>query len=231
MEHESLITRVLEPEVMDSESDAVDYDTMDHSEVNRKFVADFLAQSPNLREVLDLGTGTAQIPIELCQEAVGARVVAVDAAAHMLRLAEVNLACAGLTDRVQLVWCDAKTLPWPQGRFSAVMSNSIVHHIPEPRSVLAEAVRTAEPGALIFIRDLMRPCDDAMVRQFVDSYAAGANDHQRQLFGDSLRAALSLTEIRALVRELGFDPADVQPTSDRHWTWASRRLFPDELLK
>ena len=73
----------------------------------------------------------------------GSGSLAVDAAAHMLRLAEANLARVGLADRVQLVWCDAKTLPWPQGRFSAVMSNSIVHHIPEPRTVLAEAVRTA----------------------------------------------------------------------------------------
>lgn len=231
MEHESLLARVLETEVMDSEADAADYDSMDHGEVNRKFVAEFLAASPNLREVLDLGTGTAQIPIELCQQNARARVVAIDAATHMLRLAEANLVRAGLADRVQLVWCDAKTLPWPQGRFSAVMSNSIVHHIPEPRTVLAETVRTAEPGALIFVRDLMRPRDDATVRHFVDTYAASGNEHQRQLFGDSLRAALSLAEIRALVGELGFDPADVQATSDRHWTWSSRRPFPDELFK
>ena len=35
--------RVLEPEVMDSVAEARDYDAMDHSAVNRAFVADFLA--------------------------------------------------------------------------------------------------------------------------------------------------------------------------------------------
>ena len=40
--------------------------------------------------------------------------------------------------------------------FGAVMSNSIVHHIPEPASVLAEMVRVAAPGGLLFVRDLLR---------------------------------------------------------------------------
>ena len=51
---------------------------------------------------------------------------------------------------------------------------------------------------MIFIRDLLRPADDATVEQLVATYAAGANEHQRQLFDQSLRAALDLDEARAL---------------------------------
>jgi hypothetical protein len=43
------------------------------------------------------------------------------------------------------------------------------------------------------------------------------------MFEDSLRAALSLDEIRQLVEQLGFAPDCVQATSDRHWTWAARK--------
>ena len=42
-------------------------------------------------------------------------------------------------------------------------------------------------------------------------------------FAESLHAALSLDEIRGLVASLGFAAADVQQTSDRHWTWAARK--------
>ena len=35
-----MLPRVLEPEVMDTAEEARDYDTMDHSEVNRRFVAE-----------------------------------------------------------------------------------------------------------------------------------------------------------------------------------------------
>jgi hypothetical protein len=37
-----MLQRVLEPEVMDTAEEAIDYDRMDHREVNRRFVDDFL---------------------------------------------------------------------------------------------------------------------------------------------------------------------------------------------
>jgi ubiquinone/menaquinone biosynthesis C-methylase UbiE len=223
----SLLPRVLEPEVMDTSDDARDYDAMDHAAVNRGFVADFLtavrqAAVPAHVQVLDLGTGTAQIPIELCAQNPQARVLAVDLAENMLRLARANVACQGLSERIALERMDAKRLPFPDASFAAVMSNSIVHHIPQPRGTLAEALRVLKsPGGLIFVRDLSRPYDERQVRELVDTYAAGANDHQRQLFEASLRAALSLEEIRDLVAQLGMDPVTVQATSDRHWTWSA----------
>ena len=67
-----------------------------------------------------------------------------------------------------------------------------------------------------------RPDDDATVQTLVETYASGCNDHQQAMFDASLRAALSLGEIRELVRELNFPPENLQATSDRHWTWSAR---------
>lgn len=217
------LQRVLEHEFMDSAEEADDYDAMDHSLVNCLFVDDLLACGPITGDVLDLGTGTALIPIELCRRSDGFRVMAADAALHMLELARFNLELASLTDRIQLDCVDAKQLPYADESFSVVMSNSIVHHIPDPMLVLREAVRVVQPGGLLFFRDLMRPPDDATVEQLVEMYAADANDHQRQMFDASLRAALDLAEIRQLLIQLGFDAATVQATSDRHWTWRARK--------
>lgn len=218
-----MLSRILEPEVMDSAEEARDYDAMDHSEVNRLFVADFLACWQGAGLVLDVGTGTAQIPIELCSQNSDVRVVAVDLAEQMLRVAQSNVERAGLSTRIRLQLCDAKHLPFAEHFFAAVLSNSIVHHIPEPPEVLAEMVRVACPGARLFVRDLLRPRDNAAVEQLVESYAGPANAHQKQMFAASLRAALTLAEIRELVAALGFDPGTVQQTSDRHWTWSVRK--------
>jgi len=223
-----MLPRILEPEVMDSHAEAIDYDSMDHAEVNRRFVADFLhavgepAGCNMLADVLDLGTGTAQIPIELCRTAPEARVLAIDLAESMLEVGRRNVVQAELASRIELARVDAKQLPYPARRFTAVISNSIVHHIPEPRHVLAEAVRVLAPGGLLFFRDLMRPTHLETVLRFVDMYAAGANRHQRQMFESSLRAALSLDEIRTMIGELGRSPDSVEATSDRHWTISSR---------
>ena len=83
--------------------------------------------------VLDVGTGPAHIPIELCRRRPDVRVTAVDAAAAMLDRAAARVREAGLADRIRLVRADGKRLPFPDGSFDAVMSNSIVHHLPDPR--------------------------------------------------------------------------------------------------
>jgi ubiquinone/menaquinone biosynthesis C-methylase UbiE len=211
---------------MDTPEEAADYDSMDHAEVNQRFVADFLETAvagPSFdRRVLDLGTGTAQIPIELCRRS-DFFVVAADAAQAMLDVARVNIERAGLRDRIEPRRVDAKRLPFGDGEFAYVMSNSIVHHIPEPRDVLTEAVRVLAGGGLIYFRDLMRPPSEADLSRLVDLYAAGANPHQRKMFADSLHAALTVEAMRSLVADLGFDPRSVSATSDRHWTWSARK--------
>lgn len=218
-----MLPRVLEPEVMDSAAEARDYDAMDHSQVNRVFAADFLRFWKGDGLVLDLGTGTAQIPLELCRQHATVEVLGIDLAEHMLRLGTENVARTNLEKRIRLEKIDAKKLPYPAGAFAAVMSNSIVHHIPQPALVLAEMVRGTRPGGAIFVRDLLRPPDDAAVRHIVQTYAGQENPHQRRMFEDSLRAALTLDEVRDMVAALGFPGATVQQTSDRHWTWAAKK--------
>jgi ubiquinone/menaquinone biosynthesis C-methylase UbiE len=221
-----MLSRILEPELMDTDEDAREYDAMDHAAVNAQFVTDLLSGMGELAlapvlQILDLGAGTAQIPVELCRRAPHARVTAVDAAESMLELAIENIADAGLADRIKSVLADAKSLPFHSAAFSVVISNSIVHHIAEPRQVIAEALRVTASDGLNFHRDLARPQDEAQLEHLVTTYAGAATAYQRKLFADSLRAALALDEIRDLVAEFGFARETVQMTSDRHWTWTS----------
>src|SRR5437764_11714824 len=110
-----MLERVLETEVMDTPEEARDYDSMDHRAVNELFVSDFLAVWDRRAPVLDVGTGTAQIPITLCRACPEARVVAIDLAGHMLNLGRTNVRTAGLEDRIKLEEIDAKQLPYADG--------------------------------------------------------------------------------------------------------------------
>jgi ubiquinone/menaquinone biosynthesis C-methylase UbiE len=221
-----MLERLLEPEVMDTEEEARAYDAMDHSEVNRTFVTDFLAIWEGQGPILDAGTGTALIPIELCRQDAEAQITGVDLAESMLAVGRANIKKANLGSRIRLELQDAKKLSYRDGSFAAVISNSIVHHIPDPAPVLAEMVRVVGPGGTLFVRDLVRPENETELHTIVQTYAATANKEQRALFAHSLHAALSLDEIRALVRELGYDPGGVRRTSNRHWTWHALKGFP-----
>ncbi len=220
----TMIERKLEPGVMNRDEDAREYNAMDHAAVNAVFVADLatVLSSDTSIEILDLGAGTAQIPIELCRRCPNVRVIAVDAAENMLTLACKNVATAGLSDRIETVLADAKRLPFADGTFAAVISNSIAHHIAEPARVVAEAVRVATCGGLLFHRDLTRPHDESELERIVTTYAGDATSYQQKLFADSLRAALTLEEVQSLVGGFGFASDTVRITSDQHWTWMAQ---------
>lgn len=215
MEH--LLARILEPEIMDTEEEAVAYDHMDHSEVNDLLVSRFLELGANGR-ILDLGTGPAHIPIELARRSGRVIVEALDAASEMLAIARRNVAAAGLSHRIGLVLGDAKRLPYEDASFDAVLSNSIVHHLPDPRPFFAEIARVVKPGGAILLRDLRRPWDESELDRIVAERAAGADPRQRALFRDSLHAAFSVSEIASMLRETGLSDLRVYANSDRHWT-------------
>ena len=208
---------------MDSLEEAAEYDAMDHEAVNRQFVDDFLATGFSQGEVLDLGTGTARIPIELCQRLSAVSVRGVDAAQHMLALAHRNVFAAVLQTRIALESVDVKQLPYPTGSFAAVVSNSLVHHIPEPELIFREAMRVLAPGGVLFCRDLARPGDRSQLQRLVDTYAVGATPSQRGLLADSLHAALTADEVASLLSSHGVPGSAVAMTSDRHWTCVYRK--------
>ncbi len=219
-----MIERILEPEVMDSVVEAAAYDNMDHQAVNAQFVHDLISTGLSLQgSLLDVGTGTARIPIVLCHEIVDLKIVGVDLSEQMLFLAEKNIRSAGLSDRIQLSRMDAKKLPFQDGLFAVCVSNSIAHHIPVPELVFKESLRVTRKGGFLFWRDLVRPQSHEQLRYLVQKHAGQENNQQQQLFADSLHAALSIEEVRGLVADLGFDSASVCLTSDRHWTWCGQK--------
>lgn len=228
-----MIERVLEEEVMLG-SAAQEYDEMDHTSANQAFVEDLLSAvaSRDGDSVvgdcfegvwLDLGTGTAQIPILLCQVQPSVRVIASDLSVDMLDLARYRIEVEGLIERIRLSHDDAKQLEFEDEGFAGVISNSIVHHVAEPLTVLREALRVTAGGGLVFFRDLCRPADEASIETLVQTYAGSESEEAQRLFDESLRAALTVAEMQALVSELGFADDGVKMSSDRHWTWFAQK--------
>jgi ubiquinone/menaquinone biosynthesis C-methylase UbiE len=136
----------------------------------------------------------------------------------MLALARRHVAEARLQERIACVRGDAKALPWADGRFEAVISNTIIHHIPEPSAALAEMARLVTPGGTLFVRDLARPATLTELAHLVATYAGNEPPAARQLFEASLHAALTVAEVQSIALSLGLPRESVAMTSDRHWT-------------
>lgn len=212
-----MIERQLEPEVMDTPEEAREYDAMDNREPNEAFSRRLVELSAGGR-MLDVGTGPGHIPLLVTALIPGSHIVGVDLSANMLQIAERRRAASAFADRIEFRLADAKGLPFPDQSFDAVFSNTILHHIPDPRPFVAEAWRVLRPGGAFLIRDLFRPDTETALERLVAEHAADATPDQRQMFADSLRAALTPDELRALVRELGLDREGVEVVvdTDRH---------------
>ena len=211
--------RVLEPEVMDSWEEAVDYDAMDFLEVNTTFAQRVSELCPQeVAKVLDAGTGTARIPIILCQLRPLWQIWGIDLAENMLKIGSENVEKAGLQDKIMLQVVDAKQLPYQDEQFDIFISNSLVHHLPNPLPFFVELKRVLKPQGAICIRDLLRPVDENTMNNLVESIGVEYNEHQKKLFGDSLHAALTIDEVNQLISQAGIQGVKVYRSSDRHWT-------------
>jgi ubiquinone/menaquinone biosynthesis C-methylase UbiE len=216
--------RILEPEVMDTWVEATAYDAMDFAAVNTAFATDAIALDPYAIKILDVGTGTARIPILMCQQQPQYLITGVDLAQSMLIIGRRNVEEAGLNQRIRLERVDSKRMPYPDLEFDMSISNSLVHHLPDPLSFFGEIKRLVKPGGAILIRDLIRPENDRIVNEIVEKIAGDCHPYQRQLFYDSLKAALTLDEVQELIDRVKLPNVNLTQSSELHWTIEREKL-------
>jgi ubiquinone/menaquinone biosynthesis C-methylase UbiE len=220
----AIVDRILEPEVMDTWLEATAYDAMDFVAVNTAFAEDAIALDPDAVKVLDAGTGTARIPILMCQRRPQYLITAVDLAQSMLIVGQRNVEYAELAQRIRLERVDTKRMAYPDLEFDLVISNSLVHHLPDPLSFFQEVKRLVRPGGAILIRDLIRPDSDEIVNDLVDKIGAGYDAHQQQLFRDSLKAALTLAEVQDAIDQIGLGGVKLTQSSELHWSIKRKKI-------
>ena len=208
-----------EPELMDDDAEAAAYAEADFAEVNEAFVDRLIELAedshPPLR-ALDLGTGPGDIPIRLSLRATGWVVTAVDDAPAMLAIAQADLARRAPAAAVRFVRADAKDLPFPDGSFDVIFSNSILHHITDTGVFWGELKRVASDGALVFLRDLARPATSTMAADLVAEHAGGESAMLKEEFHRSLLSAYTPDEVRSQLAGVGLEGLIVKLVTDRH---------------
>ena len=206
-----------EPELMDAAEQARAYAEADFSEPNRHFVERALEHlDAGAGRLIDLGCGPGDICVRLARALPGWQVTGLDAGANMLALARAVRDEAGLREQVRLVHA---RLPdhGVDERFDAVVSNSLLHHLPDPMTLWRTIRELAAPGAFVQVMDLHRPPDAATAQAVVDEYAAGEPEVLRHDFCNSLYAAWTAEEVAQQLALAGLGAWSVSRPTDRHW--------------
>ena len=218
-----MMQRVLEPELMDNEEQATAYAKADFEAENQGFVNRFLKYYPDFTEghVLDLGCGPADIPIRFVKALPTCRVTAVDASPPMIKLAEAAVGKAGMTNRIALRCERIQSLALPEPA-DAALSNSLVHHIPNPLQFWYCLKKQVKSGSYVLVMDLLRPESPEAAQAIVDQYAANEPAILRKDFYNSLLAAFTEDEVAAQLAELNLSRLMIDVIDDRHWVVGGR---------
>jgi ubiquinone/menaquinone biosynthesis C-methylase UbiE len=199
------LQRVAEPEVMDDSAEVEAYSSAAAQSylnaVDDTFVghATRLVRSRERGRALDIGTGPGQIVLKLARQLTLWKFMGVDRSPNMIAQGAAGLASAGeLAGRVQFYVADGNQIPFRDGSFDLVVCNSVLHHLAEPRKLLAEIARLVKPGGAILLRDLRRP--GRLAYPFhVRRHGRHYQGLMYKLYCDSVRSAYTVEELRRLL--------------------------------
>jgi len=212
--------RVTEPELMNDPMQSEAYAAANFAEAHSHIVATFERCFPGemlAGEVLDLGCGPGDICFRFAARYPDCSVTGVDGARAMILLANARKARESVTgERVHFIEGLLPGVSIPAGPFAAIISNSLLHHLHEPRALWETVRRHASPGTKVYVVDLMRPQTLAEAQRLVDEYAAGEPDILRRDFYNSLCAAFEPHEVEAQLATAGLAGLTVEVISDRH---------------
>ena len=145
--------------------------------------------------VLDVGTGTGEIPLRICHAV--SRLEAVDASREMIAVARDNAKLRGARN-VTFSVHNSYNLPFRDGTFDAVIVSNLLHIVEHPADVLAEARRVLKTdGRLIAPTYVVRES----VRARIFSWVLKRTGHP-------VYTRFTSRSLRALIERSGFDVAD-----------------------
>ena len=210
--------RVPEPALMVDIEQARAYAMADFSGPHRHFMELYQQRMGVLHQdgaVLDLGCGSADITIRFAQAYPDCRLYGVDGADNMLFFAKQAIDTLALHERVRLIRGVIPDLQLPLRGFSAVISNSLLHHLDDPLSLWRCIEQLAPSGCSVFMMDLRRPQSEAEAQQLTQRYSRGEPEQLKRDLFNSLLAAYTPTEVESQLQAVGM-ALEVEAIGDRH---------------
>jgi len=211
--------RIIEPELMSDKQQAAAYANANFEEPHNHFV-ELLSLSmgenfPEFGNVIDLGTGAADIAIRFASNYPCFEVDAIDGSCAMIAEGKKALDKVRLNDRINLIHSSIQDITLAEKEYAIVFSNSLLHHLHDPMA-LWELIKNAKGNPLVFIMDLMRPKNIQKIDELVHKYAGNEPEILQKDFKNSLKAAFTPEEVVLQLQDIGLDRLKVTVVSDRH---------------
>ena len=166
-------------------------------------------------KAIDLGCGPGDITFRFATEFPEIKVHALDGSIEMIRYAN-NLRTSRDDIRDRVIFINSMIDEYrPSYTYDWIISNSLLHHLPDPMVFWDSLKSFARSGSTVFVMDLFRPesMEDAMV--LTNKYTEGEPDALKNDFYNSLISSFDIDEVRDQLNTGNLD-LSVEKVSDRH---------------
>jgi ubiquinone/menaquinone biosynthesis C-methylase UbiE len=168
------------------------------------FVWKILRRGIHRGKVLDIGTGSGRLAIELAKvKNCDFKISAIDVSTDMLELAKKNAIQAGVADKIDFILANGDSIPFHDGSFDLVMSYASLHHWFHPEKVFSEAGRVAGDRGTVIIRDNRRVYGNLFWEAFIRLLLLFMNKRHRQNWPKAIMASYTIPEIKDIVSRSG----------------------------
>ena len=113
-------------------------------------IASYIVEKMGNGTILDLGSGTGYLSIEIARRAPGLQVYGIDLSRQMVKIARRH---AKGVDNIRFVFGNAAKLPFKDNSLDLVVSTGASHHWKTPRMVFDECYRVLKIGREAWIYD------------------------------------------------------------------------------
>jgi ubiquinone/menaquinone biosynthesis C-methylase UbiE len=166
----------------------------------RYFARKVLRRGIKRGRVLDIGTGSGRLAIELARAGDGRfDIVALDISPDMLEKARENARLYGVEDRVRFIEGSANAMPLADASFDLVVSYASLHHWLHPVAVFNEIARVTKKGGYVLVRDNRRVYQDPFWKAAVWLVSRFMNRRHRENWPRALLASYTVPEVRRIL--------------------------------
>ena len=156
--------------------------------------------------LIDLGSGTGYLSIEIAKRAPNLKVYGIDLSKAMVRIATKHVQTAKNVQNVQFKLCNAAELPFEDDSIDFIVSTGSLHHWRKPVKVLNESYRVLKSGKEAWIYDGCPDIPEEEAGKVVKKYGSlrywilrrlmALHGFRRQEYEGKIRNVLEQTKFR-----------------------------------
>ena len=170
------------------------------------FVRKILKKGISRGRVLDIGTGSGLLAIELAKtKNCCFDITAVDISKSMISKARENARLNGVENKINFIHATASALPFSDNSFDLVISYASLHHWFEPVTVFNEIVRVTGETGFAIIRDNKRVYQNPLWKPIIWLVCRFMNRRHRENWPKAILASYTIPEVRELLDRSGMN--------------------------